>query len=240
MSNAKDLPLLRLRFYLTASYSCSYLPGMEARSQVAAPGYLIDTDVYSELIHFGFRRSGQHVYRPRCDSCQACISVRLPVAEFEPNRAQRRCQQRNADLTLRLLPLEFVEAHYLLYQRYQVARHAGCGMDRDSREQFCSFLLQSHINSKLLEFSLAGEVVMVALVDRVMDGLSAVYTFFAPELDKRGLGTFAVLTQTRLAREMGLSYVYLGYWIEACDKMSYKKSYHPLEALVDGSWQRLG
>ena len=239
MSFAKDLPIFRLQFYLTAPYPCSYLPDHVARSQVAAPSSLIDTGVYSELVRLGFRRSGQHVYRPRCDTCRACVASRLPVAEFEPSRTQRRCLSRNADLRLRLLPLAFDESHYRLYRRYQAARHAGGGMDQDDREQFRGFLLQSRVDSVLAEFSLDGEVVMVALIDKLIDGLSAVYTFFDPVLEKRSLGTFGVLTQINLAREIGLPYLYLGYWIEACGKMAYKRHYQPLEGLLDGRWQRL-
>ena len=239
MSHAKDLPIFRLQFYLTAPYACSYLADQQARSQVAAPSSLIDGNVYSELVRMGFRRSGQHVYRPRCDACQACVSSRVPVAEFTPNRTQRRCLTRNADLSMRLLPLTFEETHYQLYRRYQIARHAGGGMDQDDREQFRNFLLQSRVDSMLIEFKLNGEVVMVALVDQLIDGLSAVYTFFDPDLEQRSLGTFGVLTQIRLAQETGLPYVYLGYWIEACNKMAYKRSYQPLEGLVAGCWQKL-
>jgi arginyl-tRNA--protein-N-Asp/Glu arginylyltransferase len=195
--------------------------------------------VYSELVRMGFRRSGQHVYRPRCDACQACTPVRLPVADFVASRAQRRCLARNGDLVLRLKPLVFDEAHYRLYRRYQAVRHPGGGMDQDDREQFRSFLLSSRVDSALAEFSLNGDVVMVALVDRLMDGLSAVYTFFDPDLEKRGLGTYGVLTEIRLAREMGLPYLYLGYWIGACAKMAYKRGYRPLQALRGTHWKLL-
>lgn len=236
MSALTELPIYRLQFYLTAPYPCSYLPDRLARSQVAAPGGLVDTVVYSELVRLGFRRSGQHVYRPRCDACRACTPVRVRADEFRPNRSQRRCQTRNADLVVRLKPLVFDETHYRLYRRYQAARHAGGGMDQDDREQFRGFLLQSRVDSALAEFTLDGEVVMVALVDRLMDGLSAVYTFYDPDRSRRGLGTFGVLTQLRLAREMGLPYLYLGYWIEDSDKMAYKRVFHPLEAFIDGQW----
>jgi arginine-tRNA-protein transferase len=239
MSYAKDLPIFRLQFYLTATYACSYLPEAQARSQVAAPGVLIESGIYSELVRLGFRRSGQHVYRPRCDACRACVSVRVPVVDFEPSRTQRRCLSRNADITLRLRPLLFDEAHYRLYQHYQAARHAGGGMDQDDREQYRGFLLQSRVDSVLAEFSLDGEVVMVALVDKLIDGLSAVYTFFDPDLPKRSLGAFGILSQIRLAREIGLPYLYLGYWIAACNKMAYKRVYQPLEGYLDGRWQRL-
>jgi arginyl-tRNA--protein-N-Asp/Glu arginylyltransferase len=239
MSSLTELPIFRLQFYLTAPYPCSYLEQRMARSQVAAPGSMVDTVVYSELVHLGFRRSGQHAYRPRCDTCQACTPVRIPVADFLPNRSQRRCLDRNADLIMALKPLAFDEAHYRLYRRYQAARHAGGGMDHDDREQYRSFLLQSRIDSALAEFTLDGEVVMVALVDKLLDGLSAVYTFFAPDLEKRSLGVHGVLTQIRLAREMGLPYLYLGYWIADCRKMAYKQAYRPLEALREGRWAPL-
>ncbi len=236
MSFAAELPIFRLQFYLTANYPCSYLAQQQARSQVAAPGGLVDTVVYSELMRLGFRRSGLHVYRPHCDHCRACTPSRVRVDEFRPNRTQRRCQARNADLEIRLKPLLFDESHYRLYRRYQAARHAGGGMDQDDREQYRSFLLQSRVDSALMEYRLEGEVVMVALVDRLLDGLSAVYTFFEPGLEQRSLGVFGVLEQVRLARELNLPYLYLGYWIADCRKMAYKRAYQPLEMLLRGSW----
>lgn len=239
MSLLNELPIFRLQFYLTAPYPCSYLPERSARSQVAAPGGLVDTVVYSELVRLGFRRSGHHVYRPRCDACRACTPVRVLVDQFRPSRGQRRCLARNADLAMTLKPLVFDEAHYRLYRRYQAARHAGGGMDQDDREQFRGFLLQSRVDSALAEFTLGGEVVMVSLVDRLMDGLSAVYTFYEPDLAKRGLGTFSVLTQLRLAREMGLPYLYLGYWIADSEKMAYKRVFKPIEGLSEGQWKPL-
>ncbi len=237
MSFAAELPIFRLQFYLTASYPCSYLEGQQARSQVAAPSGMVDTVVYSELMRLGFRRSGVHVYRPHCDHCRACTPARVVVDGFRPNRTQRRALARNADLHAQLKPLVYDEAHYRLYRRYQSARHAGGGMDHDDREQYRSFLLQSQVDSALIEYRLDGEVVMVALVDRLLDGLSAVYTFFEPDLEKRGLGVFAVLEEIRLARELGLPYLYLGYWIADCRKMAYKRAYHPLEMLLAGHWQ---
>ncbi|MBI5329671.1 MAG: arginyltransferase [Betaproteobacteria bacterium] len=237
MSGFDEALLLRLQFYLTAAYPCSYLDDRLARSQVAAPGGRVDTAVYSELVRLGFRRSGNHVYRPRCDCCRACIPVRLRVDEFMPNRTQRRCAARNADLTLRLKPLAFEEAHYRLYRRYQGVRHPGAGMDQDDRDQYAGFLLQSQVDSVLAEFSLHGEPVMVALLDRLLDGLSAVYTFYDPNLSSRSLGVYGVLNEIRLAQELSLPYLYLGYWIAQCRKMSYKAAYPPLEQFREGRWQ---
>lgn len=239
MTSLRDLPIHRLQFYITAAYPCSYLPGRLARSQVATPAHIVDTVLFSELVQLGFRRSGLHVYRPRCDSCRACVPVRIPVARFRPNRSQRRCARRNEDLLWSLRPLVFEEGHYRLYQRYQTSRHAGGGMDHDDREQYRNFLLMSRVDSALLEYTLHGRVVMVSLVDRLLDGLSAVYAFYDPELGSRGLGVFNVLTLVGLAGRMGLPYVYLGYWIADSAKMAYKRNYRPLEAYLGGHWQTL-
>ncbi len=239
MTLLRELPIQRLRFYLTAPYPCSYLPVHQARSQVATPANLVDTAVFSEMARLGFRRSGDFVYRPHCDTCDACLPVRVVVDEFVANRTQRRCLIRNGDLRGQLRPLEYVESHYQLYRRYQSARHAGGGMDMDDQEQYRGFLLVSRVDSGLLDVSLDNRVVMVSLVDRLLDGLSAVYAFFEPDLARRSLGVFNVLSLIRLASEMGLPYLYLGYWIRASRKMAYKSAYRPLEVYRDGEWKRL-
>ncbi|NCS66062.1 MAG: arginyltransferase [Hydrogenophilaceae bacterium CG1_02_62_390] len=237
MTLLTELPIQRLQFYLTAPYPCSYLPDRMARSQVATPAGLVDTPVFGELVRLGFRRSGHYVYRPRCDACQACLPARVAVADFQPRRSQRRNQVRNRDIDCVLHPLEFSEAHYDLYRRYQAARHAGGGMDMDDREQYRAFLLASQVDSALAEFRLDGRLVMVSLIDRLLDGLSAVYTFYEPDLAKRGLGVHNVLTQIRLAAGLDLPYLYLGYWIEKSPKMAYKSDYQPLEVYRDRAWQ---
>ncbi|QLG88249.1 arginyltransferase [Chitinibacter bivalviorum] len=227
---------VQLQFYATAPYPCSYLDQQYARSQVAVPSDLIGTDVYSQLVEQGFRRSGQFVYRPWCDHCQACVPVRLPVAQFQPNRTQRRVQQRNHNLKVRLIELSFRDEHFQLYQRYQQSRHAGGGMDQDNREQYESFLLKSNVASVLAEFIEDGVVRMVSLIDQLNDGISSVYTFFDPDLSSRSLGVYNVLWQVGLAKQLGLPYVYLGYWIKDCRKMSYKTQYRPIEGRVKGEW----
>jgi arginyl-tRNA--protein-N-Asp/Glu arginylyltransferase len=230
-------PFQRVQFYLTANYACSYLPDRQARSQVATPAHFINAEVYGHLIRAGFRRSGQFTYRPLCERCRDCVPARVRVAEFAPGRTQRRCLARNEQLDARLLPLGFNDEHFALYRSYQASRHAGGGMDQDGSEQYSQFLLSSNVDSVLVEFRDAGKLVMVSVIDQIEDGLSAVYTFFDPEREKDSLGSYGVLWQIDLARRLGLPYVYLGYWIAATPKMSYKKLYRPLEGLIDGQWR---
>lgn len=236
---SRDLPLTRIQFFLTPPYPCSYLAEQDARSMVAAPSDAIDGPVYGELINMGFRRSGHHTYRPHCDACHACVPVRIPVDAFAPNRSQRRNWEHNQGLATDILELDYQEEHYQLYRRYQATRHAGGGMDQDDREQYSQFLLQSHVDSFLIEYREEGELRMMSLVDRVRQGLSAVYTFFEPDRPKEGYGVYNILWQLALCRELGLPYLYLGYWIAESRKMSYKIGYHPLQGLVDGVWREL-
>ncbi len=230
-------PFHRVQFYLTAVYPCSYLPQREARSQVATPAHLISSSVYGQLIQSGFRRSGQFTYRPQCAGCQACVPVRVRVADFHPSRSQQRCLRRNRKLDARIVPLSFVDEHYALYRKYQRERHAGGGMDQDNAEQYSQFLLSSHVDTTLVEFRSDGRLVMVSVVDNVKDGLSAVYTFFDPDDERDSPGVYNVLWLLERSRQLGLPYVYLGYWIAESRKMSYKKLYRPLEGLIEGRWQ---
>lgn len=224
------------QFYLTPSHPCSYLNDRSARTLFLDPREAVSQELYSTLSSAGFRRSGSHLYRPHCEGCQACVPVRVPVAQFQLTRRFRRVQKRNADLRVGLEAPVCSATAFDLYSRYIEGRHWNGDMYPPSEDQFRSFLLSSWSRTHFLTLHDHSNLIGVAVTDTMGDGLSAIYTFFDPAMADRSLGVFAVLNQIRQCHDLGLPYLYMGYWIRDCAKMRYKTDFRPVELLINNRW----
>tara|TARA_R110000824_G_scaffold288508_2_gene476570 strand:- start:140550 stop:141254 length:705 start_codon:yes stop_codon:yes gene_type:complete len=233
MESLKDLKL-----YTTAEHSCSYLPDKKAKTLFVDPEFIISREFHTRLNEIGFRRSGSHLYRPNCESCEQCIPCRVLVNEFEPGRRFMRVLKKNRDL--KITPVESIAAdeYFFLYESYINARHSDGDMYPAARDQYKSFLLTKRKDTIYLEIRSKEKLLAVMICDHLLNALSAVFTFYEPTMDKRSLGTFAILWQIELAKRLNLSYLYLGYWIRACKKMNYKTQFQPIELLYPGGWNR--
>jgi arginine-tRNA-protein transferase len=231
----------QLRVFHTGDHVCGYFPERIARDLVIDPRDPRLPQAYPVALGWGFRRSGGIVYRPHCHGCRACVAVRIPVAAFRPDRSQRRCLARNADVVARVLPTERGDEHFALYRRYLRARHPGGGMDDHGAAEFDQFLVGNWSDGRFLELREAEthRLLAVAVTDLVPDALSAVYTFYDPDESARGLGTLAILKQLEWAARDGRNHGYLGYWIAGHDKMDYKRRFAPLEGFDGRQWKRL-
>ncbi|HEY9034120.1 MAG TPA: arginyltransferase [Pseudomonadales bacterium] len=229
----------QLKQFSTAPHPCSYLPGMEASTLFVDPDADIDRHTYTYLSERGYRRSGQFLYKPDCQNCQACISLRIPVKDYHFSRNERRILKRNDDLQAFAVQHIFAEPFYRLYADYICARHHDGDMYPPSPEQYRNFLNNGFGTSEFMVFTHDHAIKAVAVIDRLDNALSAVYTFYDPFDDKRSLGTFVILWQIQRAQELGLDYVYLGYWVKNCQKMNYKTRFRPAEVLINRRWLRL-
>ena len=218
------------------------MPNQLAQSLIATPQHLTNAYHYNGLIQQGFRRSGKFVYRPHCENCQACISVRLPIAEFQASRSQKRAFKEHQSLEVSISRLNFDETQFTLYQAYQAARHQEADdskEEKDAATQYRDFLVQTNVDSLSISFTLNDQLKMVSIVDIVEDGISAVYTFYDTTDSKASYGTYSVLWLIEWCKQLGLPYLYLGYWIQDSQKMAYKRNFMPQEALMNGQWQRI-
>jgi len=228
---------VKLGFYTSQPHSCSYLSNRQSSTLFADPQAVLDNEIYSQLIEQGFRRSGEYLYRPDCAACDACIPLRIPVAEFVPNRSQRRTWRLNKEITVTALPACYSDEQFQLYQRYLHNRHLGGEMDSPTPESYLAFLTSSWSDTLFYEFRLEQKLVAVAVADQLHSGLSAVYTFFDPEYAARSPGNYAILWLIQETRRRSLSWLYLGYWIEECKKMAYKNQYQPFEIYRKERWK---
>jgi len=231
-----------LRLLLTEEHPCSYLKGKPARTAFIDPEVQITRDLATSLNWQGFRRSGQYLYRAQCNPCRACQPLRVITSEFKSSKSQKRNLKKNQDLRVQLstketLSKEKLKQYFDLYGRYIETRHRQGDMFPPNKDQFDSFIGSLYDFSLMIEFYLGKELVMVSLCDELYDGLSAIYTFFEPNFSSRGLGVYAILWQIHYSLAKEYPYLYLGFWIKDCEKMTYKQKYRPNEIYVNENWQ---
>ncbi len=225
-----------IKLFQTQEHACGYWPQRIARDVILDPDDPALPQAYPHMLALGFRRSGRHVYRPRCAACQACVALRVAVANFVPTRSQKRCLARNARVGMIDQPARRSSESFSLYRRYLSGRHPGGGMEASGGDEFDSFLTSEWSPTRFFEFREEGRLLAVAATDVLPDALSAVYTFYDPELASRGLGTLAVLRQIEWAKRSGRTHVYLGFWIDGHPKMAYKSGFRPAEILTASGW----
>ncbi|MHB1677399.1 MAG: arginyltransferase [Sulfuriferula sp.] len=236
MNPLHDISGAGVQSFLSPWFPCVYLPDRKARMQVATPAALITEQAYSKLAQYGFRRVGYTVSRPNCDACQACVPVRIDVAVFATNRDQRQAWKRHSAMEISLHPLNDKAEYFELYERYQLARHKDTYNKNNSLDQYRNFVLESRVNTKLVEFRETGILRMVSIIDLLEDGISSVYTFYEPDRPQTSFGTYNVLWQIEWCRTLQLPYVYPGYWIEKDSKTSYMGNFRPLQGLFNNTW----
>ena len=225
------------KLYISAPHTCPYIEPETATTVLLDPDYNVDNALFSVLLRSGFRRSGKTIYRPHCRNCNSCVSVRIPATEYIPNRSQSRCYKNNQDVYTTMVPASFSQEHFELYCRYQSWRHTGDIMDHNDEERYREFMVDSSIETVFIESRLNGKLISLSVCDLPDDGMSAVYTFFDPDFPKRSLGTFAIMKQIDYVREMQLDWLYLGYWIDGCKKMTYKTNFKPMFGFVNKEWR---
>lgn len=225
-----------MKFGVTQSFSCSYLPDREEKLLVCMEASEDLPEHYSTLIQAGFRRSGEQLYRPHCQSCKACESLRVLSNDFIPSKSQKRVLAKNKDIVV--TPIEGErDDYYALYEKYIVGAHKDGAMYPPSYEQYRNFIHCYWQSPLFIEGRIDGKLVGVAVTDKVQGGLSALYTFFDPEMSKNSLGTFFILQQIIICQQQQIPYLYLGYQIDKCNKMNYKNKFYPHQRFRDNKWE---
>jgi len=239
--HSRDTP----QFYLTAPSPCPYLAGKEERKVFTHLVGERAPELNNILTHGGFRRSQSIAYRPACEGCRSCVSVRVLAREFQPTRSMRRILRRNADITTDMRQATPTSEQYSIFRAYLDSRHRDGGMADMTVLDYAMMVEDSHVETRIVEYrrAVAGrsnrELIAMALTDVLGDGLSMVYSFFEPDESARSLGTFMVLDHIARAQAMGLAYVYLGYWVRGSGKMDYKSRFLPQERLLPDGWAKV-
>ncbi len=229
----------RITLYQTPEHDCPYLSEQKAVTQFVDPTKIPDRTMYTHLNRSGFRRSGEHLYRPSCPNCQACVATRLPVQEMAFSNNQKRTLKRASQFEYLHLTAFDSDEHYALYEKYINSRHKGGDMYPPTRELFRRFLLSSWSDTQFLEIRDNKTLIACAVYDRLFDGISAVYCYFDPDFSRYSPGKLAILKQIQFTKENDLKYLYLGFQINNCSKMNYKTKFRPVEQFTKMDWERI-
>ncbi len=227
------------QFYVTAPQPCPYLDNREERKLFTTLDIHSPLELNDALSHQGFRRSQNVIYRPSCANCNACQSARVEVERFTPSKSQKRVLHRNANLERNIRQPWVTDEHFDLFSEYLNSRHADGGMAGMEVEEFAAMVEESPVNTQIIEYTLEGVLIAACLTDSLTDGLSMVYSFFNPDYARNSIGTYMILDHIRIARQVGMPYIYLGYWVQGSPKMDYKAKFAPLETFHSGGWQPL-
>ena len=227
-----------LKFGITAEFDCNYLPEQKERLLIAVDERLHNNKHYAWLMHEGFRRGGDQIYRPHCQHCQACQSLRVLVQDFVASKSQKRTLKKNVDFCIKFSSTVH-DNYYPLYERYINTLHADGSMYPANIEQYSSFIISNITKQLFMEIWHEDKLISVAVTDDLDDALSAVYTFYDPDYRKSGLGVYSILKQIEHTRTLNRKYLYLGYQIDDCQKMNYKDRYHPHQKLIENQWQTI-
>ena len=230
-----------LEFYITPEHTCPYLEEKQSKTLFMSPEIAPNDRLYDSLINNGFRRSGDHIYRPHCNDCKACISIRIACEDFIPSKQQKRCANKGTRFSQQIQPACFDQQHYELFERYINARHTDGDMYPTSEKQYKDFILCDWLNTQFLDLiePTTGDLIGCLVFDELNSGTSAIYSFFDPDYSKFSPGRLLVLNLVSLTKQKQLKYVYLGYWIKNCRKMSYKGEYRPIECFTNDHWVKL-
>jgi len=228
-----------IQLFLTEEDQCSYLEDRQQRMLLVDPSHPLDNSLATYFSNHGFRRSGNMTYRPKCDNCQECVSVRVPTKEFTPSKSQRRIFKKNIDISVTLEPMDNALDYFQLYYDYQKSRHPDGTMCDSSEEKYLTFIKSDFTDSALMVRRKNSEVVSVTVLDLFHDGLSLLYTFFDPKFSNLSPGKASIMDAINYCQTHSFPYVYLGFWIKSSEKMNYKIQFQPLEGYFKAEWKRL-
>ena len=232
--------MLKLKLYQSTPYSCPYIPSNTAHHYTTDPSQVLSKEVHSQLVDLGFRRAGSRIHRPNCHICKQCVPLRIPTNNFQASRSQKRIMTKNMDISVEIVTTPNYCEYFDLYSQYIIYKHPESEIMHAAEDTFDNFLYCNWAETFAVEFRLpSNELICVAICDPLIQGWSAVYTFYSVKYLQRSLGIFSILKQVEILHQQNLKYLYLGFWIKDCDKMNYKSKFKPCEGFKQDQWIKI-